>query len=75
MALDYLHRVCKVIHTDIKPENVVLQIHDSQLDEFVKKQEENTQLPISMKFLSKKKSSTKKKKNKKKKEKNKVNTK
>ncbi len=23
MGLDYLHRVCKIIHTDLKPENVV----------------------------------------------------
>jgi serine/threonine-protein kinase SRPK3 len=23
MSLDYLHRVCKIIHTDLKPENVV----------------------------------------------------
>lgn len=26
VGLDYMHRVCQVIHTDIKPENVVLQI-------------------------------------------------
>ena len=23
MGLDYLHRVCQIIHTDLKPENVV----------------------------------------------------
>jgi serine/threonine protein kinase len=23
MGLDYLHRICKIIHTDLKPENVV----------------------------------------------------
>jgi serine/threonine-protein kinase SRPK3 len=24
IGLDYLHRICKVIHTDLKPENVML---------------------------------------------------
>jgi len=22
MALDYMHRICKLIHTDLKPENI-----------------------------------------------------
>mmetsp|Transcript_30349 Transcript_30349/g.40338 ORF Transcript_30349/g.40338 Transcript_30349/m.40338 type:complete len:229 (+) Transcript_30349:955-1641(+) len=26
MGLDYLHRICKIIHTDLKPENVVFEI-------------------------------------------------
>jgi len=26
MGLDYLHRVCNIIHTDLKPENVVFEI-------------------------------------------------
>ena len=25
-GLDYLHTKCKIIHTDIKPENVLLQV-------------------------------------------------
>lgn len=28
LALDYLHRECGIIHTDIKPENVLVEIHD-----------------------------------------------
>ena len=24
MGLDYLHRICNIIHTDLKPENVML---------------------------------------------------
>jgi serine/threonine-protein kinase SRPK3 len=24
IGLDFLHRICKVIHTDLKPENVLL---------------------------------------------------
>ena len=26
MGLDYLHRICNIIHTDLKPENVVFEI-------------------------------------------------
>ena len=32
MGLDYLHRVCKLIHTDLKPENVTFAL--SQEEEF-----------------------------------------
>ncbi|KAG7807524.1 hypothetical protein KL921_004282 [Ogataea angusta] len=28
LALDYLHRECGIIHTDIKPENVLVEIND-----------------------------------------------
>jgi len=26
IGLDYMHRVCQIIHTDLKPENVMMQI-------------------------------------------------
>ena len=26
LGLDYMHRVCNIIHTDIKPENVVFAL-------------------------------------------------
>ena len=29
MGLDYLHRICRIIHTDLKPENVVFEIDES----------------------------------------------
>jgi len=31
IGLDYLHRVCKVIHTDLKPENVSLCLTDEEV--------------------------------------------
>lgn len=31
MGLDYLHRICKVIHTDLKPENVSLCLTEEEL--------------------------------------------
>lgn len=33
IGLDYLHRVCKVIHTDLKPENVNLCLTPEELNE------------------------------------------
>ncbi|WBW71701.1 SR protein-specific kinase Dsk1 [Schizosaccharomyces osmophilus] len=33
IALDYLHRMCGIIHTDLKPENVLICIDDSVLND------------------------------------------
>lgn len=33
IGLDYLHRICKLIHTDLKPENVVLSLTKHELQE------------------------------------------
>ncbi|EPY49498.1 CMGC/SRPK protein kinase Dsk1 [Schizosaccharomyces cryophilus OY26] len=33
IALDYLHRKCGIIHTDLKPENVLICIEDSVLND------------------------------------------
>lgn len=30
IGLDYMHRVCKLIHTDLKPENVTFMLDDQQ---------------------------------------------
>ena len=37
MGLDFLHRICKIIHTDLKPENCVLSLSKSELDEVLKR--------------------------------------
>ena len=36
MGLDYLHRICKIIHTDLKPENVIVSLTKEELTEIMK---------------------------------------
>jgi serine/threonine-protein kinase SRPK3 len=31
LGLDYLHRYCKLIHTDLKPENVLLKLTEAEI--------------------------------------------
>lgn len=33
IGLDYMHRMCRIIHTDFKPENVVICLSDKELVE------------------------------------------
>jgi len=33
IGLDYLHRYCKIIHTDLKPENVIVSLTREELQE------------------------------------------
>ena len=30
ISLDYLHRICGIIHTDLKPENVVFSLNEAE---------------------------------------------
>lgn len=30
MGLDYMHRICRLIHTDIKPENIVFGLNEKE---------------------------------------------
>ena len=36
IGLDYMHRMCKIIHTDFKPENVVIGLRDEEVAEIAK---------------------------------------
>ena len=36
IGLDYMHRMCNVIHTDFKPENVVISLTDDEVKEILK---------------------------------------
>lgn len=51
LGLDYIHRICKIIHTDLKPENVMFSLDNLELDDFVKDLQNYKKKPASMKFL------------------------
>lgn len=36
IGLDYLHRICKIIHTDLKPENVNLCLTNQEVEEIAR---------------------------------------
>ena len=36
IGLDYMHRMCKIIHTDFKPENVVICLREDEVQEIAK---------------------------------------
>lgn len=36
IGLDYMHRMCQMIHTDFKPENVVICLRDDEIEEIHK---------------------------------------
>lgn len=50
-GLDYMHRICNIIHTDLKPENVMLCLEEHKREDFVNKLKEYKKKPLSMKFL------------------------
>lgn len=37
IGLDYLHRICKIIHTDLKPENVIVSLSQNELEEIMRR--------------------------------------
>ena len=44
MGLDYIHRVCNIIHTDLKPENVVFGLSEREKFEMLYNQVLTTKL-------------------------------
>ncbi|CAK84793.1 unnamed protein product, partial (macronuclear) [Paramecium tetraurelia] len=74
IGLVYMHEVCNIIHTDLKPENIMLQLKSQNFGEFVEQMKMVKKKPISMKFLDtlkKSMKSTNKKQEKRKKQKQK----
>lgn len=47
-GLDYLHRKCKIIHTDIKPENILLTVDDQHIRDLAFKAAEYQQSGLKM---------------------------
>jgi len=39
LGLDYLHRICSLINTDLKPENVLMQLTDAEKSELQNRME------------------------------------
>ena len=37
IGLDFLHRMCNIIHTDLKPENVLLSLRPEELQQIAEK--------------------------------------
>lgn len=44
IGLDYLHRVCNIIHTDLKPENVVFGLSEKEKFDLLHSQVLSTKL-------------------------------
>ncbi len=48
-----MHRICNMIHTDIKPENIMIQIQPDETEAFIEQIRAYKKKPISEKFLMK----------------------
>ena len=48
IGLDYLHRICGIIHTDLKPENVIVQLTQAQVKELFTKGRIDTREPLAV---------------------------
>ena len=48
IGLDFLHRMCNLIHTDLKPENILICLTDEEIERIA----ESGQLSKKQKFLN-----------------------
>lgn len=71
MGLVYLHERCKIIHTDLKPENIMIKMESYEEQQLIEQLKDYKVKPISMKYL-KNLTASKNPKNKKKQEKKKL---
>merc|ERR1712166_1732904 len=53
IGLDYMSRFGEIIHTDLKPENVMLELDLPSLNKFIGDVNDITTKPLSMKYLKK----------------------
>jgi hypothetical protein len=53
IGMDYMHRIAEIIHTDIKPENIMIELGDGCMDKFINDVSKITMKPLSMQFLKK----------------------
>lgn len=51
IGIDYMNRICNIIHTDLKPENVMIHLEDDELQLFVENLKKVKKKPMSMKYL------------------------
>ena len=75
MGLVHLHDYSNIIHTDLKPENIMMKLHPEEELELIERVKEFKVKPLSMKYLKniqKSKNTKNKKKNEKKKLKKKL---
>lgn len=47
-GLTYLHDVCHIIHTDIKPENILIKVDENYIKNIIGKTERFTELGVDM---------------------------
>lgn len=51
LGLVYLHERCKIIHTDLKPENIMIKMEPFEEEQLVQQLKSYKVKPISMKYL------------------------
>lgn len=52
LGLVYLHERCKIIHTDLKPENIMIKMEPSQEQQLIQQLSHYRLKPLSMKYLT-----------------------
>lgn len=53
VGMVYMHEYAKMIHTDIKPQNIMVKLPDDQLKFLVENIKNYKKKPLSMKYLNK----------------------
>ena len=51
LGLVYLHEHCNMIHTDLKPENIMIKLEPKEEEELIESIKQYKVKPMSMKYL------------------------